>query len=291
MRQQLEIWENAGSAAPCAQPALAPADPQTSPGPRSATKSAKIDLLSTLQRQISQIETAGRPKTSAISSGIPPLDQQLPHGGFPPGSLVEWITAGAGSPAGWLALVAARSALEHSGGRVVIVDREQTFYPPAAIACGLPAAAFIVLRPSSRSDAMWAIDQSLRCPDVAAVWGHLDRIDDNEARRLQLAAETGGTLGQFTRPPGAIQQPSWAEVRMQITGQSSQQQSSGSRRLSLRLLRVRDSRPGKAICLEIDQQTGTIRQVIQRDSATNPQRLAAELARPAVTRRERSRRA
>ena len=142
-----------------------------------------------------------------------------------------------------------------------------------------------------RSDLMWAIDQSLRSSAVAAVWGNLDRIDDSDARRLQLAAETGGTLGLFLRPPQAIREPSWAEVRMHVRGSASAQQASSSRRLSLRVLRVRDGRPGQQIMLEIDQQTGNIRQVTQRDRTTSTQRLAAELARPAVANRQRARRA
>lgn len=250
----------------------------------------KADVLSTLRTQLRRVESARRPKSQAISSGVQPLDDLLPQAGYPPGSLVEWIDCGRAAGAHWLALRGAVAAHRHSGGKVVIVDTEQTFYPPAAIAAGLPAAAIVLLRPQSREDLIWALDQSLRCSAVAAVWGQLANLPDNDARRLQLAAEAGGTLGMLLRPPSAIRQPSWAEVRWQVRGVAPRATASATnsdRLLAVRLLRIRGAQAGQQLMLQIDQQARIVRKELSREPNKSAQHLAAELAHPKTARHQR----
>ncbi|MEZ6091191.1 MAG: hypothetical protein R3C05_24850 [Pirellulaceae bacterium] len=255
-------------------------------------------MLSTLRNQIRKVETARQPQASAISSGVSSLDDVLPQKGYPPGSLVEWIDSGQAGGAAWLSLLGAARAYKHSGNKVVILDPDRTFYPPAAIACGLPAEAMILLQPQSSDDLIWAMDQSLRSSAVSAVWGKLDRLEDIDARRLQLAAETGGTLGMLLRPAKAIGQPSWAEVRWHVHGvpaptdrTSPWKTSHGDRLLSVRLLRARGASAGEHFWLQIDPQSRITRRECLHDSKS-AQHLAAELAHPkAAGRRQQARRA
>ena len=297
MSVQMQLWNE--PAKTLAIPQLpAQTKSQMPPAPEAlreavAPKNSKSDVLSTLRNQIRKVETARRPQASVISSGIAPLDDVLPQNGYPPGSLVEWIDSGQAGGAAWLALMGASRAYKHSGGKVVILDSDRTFYPPAAIACGLPAEAMVVLQPKSPDDVIWAIDQSLRSPAISAVWGKLDRLEDIDARRLQLAAETGGTLGMLLRPVKAIGQPSWAEVRWHIHGvaaspssmattqdpQSQWQPSRGDRLLSVRLLRARGASIREHFWLQVDQKSRITRRE-QPHESKSAQHLAAELAHP-----------
>jgi hypothetical protein len=113
-------------------------------------------------------------------------------------------------------LTAARYAMQASSKYVVVIDSDESFYPPAALYMGLAIERIIVLRPPSFDDAMWAIDQSLRSSAVAAVVARLDKLSDLNARRFQLAAEQNGALGLFLRPASARSQPSWSEVQWGI---------------------------------------------------------------------------
>jgi hypothetical protein len=54
----------------------------------------------------------------------------------------------------------------------------------------------------SESDQTWAVAECLRCKGVGAVVAAIPRLTRVEARRLQLAAEAGGTTGIFLRPAG-----------------------------------------------------------------------------------------
>jgi len=197
-----------------------------------------------LAEQIRAIETAGRGGYSlgltgkpTISSGCSMLDSALPGGGYSPGTIVEWVDGGErtsrglggsrgfGSSGGfgngslYLALTAARCAMQDSNKYLVVIDSEESFYPPAALYMGIAMERVIVLRPPSFEDAMWAIDQSLRSSAVAAVVARLERLSDLNARRFQLAAEQNGALGLFLRPASARSQPSWSEVQWGVSNQ------------------------------------------------------------------------
>src|SRR5205085_6193640 len=74
----------------------------------------------------------------------------------------------------------------------------------------------LVVRPREKADELWALDQALRCPAVAAVWGPVGELDDRALRRLQLAAEEGRGLGLLLREASVCGRPSWADVRLLV---------------------------------------------------------------------------
>src|SRR6476469_4976749 len=135
-------------------------------------------LVATLRREVARLE-AGRPPEDdqPVSTGSLTLDRLLPAGGLQRGTLVEYLTPASGSGAGTLALAAAREACR-DGRAFVVLDRpilarsasegnrSGHFYPPAAAAWGIDLSQMLVLRPDSDADALWALDQALRCPGV-----------------------------------------------------------------------------------------------------------------------------
>ncbi len=87
-----------------------------------------------------------------------------------------------------------------------------TVLPTTAAALGLDLKRIVIVRPTTLADRLWAIDQALRSPSIVAVIAEIEQLDDHAARRLQLAAESGGSLGFLVRS-SQRQQPSWAEVQ------------------------------------------------------------------------------
>lgn len=228
-------------------------------------------LVEALRDQIARLEGARRPADERpLSSGCAPVDKLLPGNGFRRGTLVEWLAAGEGSGAETLALLAAREACRQ-GGALVVLDQSREFYPPAAVHLGIAPEAMIVVQAASPADNLWALDQALRCPGVAAALAWSEKLEGRTFRRLQLAAEQGGGLGLLLRPQQARQEPSWAEVRLEITplpGTAPR----GSRRLRVQLLRARGSASGASAEVELGDET-------------HPLYLASPLARPAAPRR------
>jgi hypothetical protein len=220
-------------------------------------------LVDSLREQLSRWE-ARRPlrDTSSISSGCAALDALLPWGGLPRGALIECLERDEGvGGAGILALILARqAALE--GGVIVILDRQCWFYPPAAALLGIDLEAVLVIRTPRARDQLWALDQCLRCPAVAAVWAPLEHLDPRDFRRLQLAAESGGGLGLLVRCSATRKQPSWSDLQLLIQPRAcGAEDVRGGRRLRVELTRCRQARSGGTIDLEIDEVTGAMHTV------------------------------
>jgi hypothetical protein len=187
-----------------------------------------------------------------VSTGFPSLDTLLPAGGVRRGSLLEWLAGGverlagdgdaaAGDAGGVVALacaVACRLAGPRWGDQspaspasaIVVVDRGQRFYPPAVMPW-LDALAeapgrgggrphLVVARPSRDDDELWAIDQALRCPGVAAVLAWPRRVHATAMRRWQLAARTSGAVGLLVRGLServAAGEPTWADAKLAVS--------------------------------------------------------------------------
>jgi protein ImuA len=243
-----------------------------------------------------------------ISTGSSALDGLLPAGGLRRGTLVEYLTTGSGNGAGTLALSMAHEACQEGQALVVVeLRRDGTrsvpttyFYPPAAAAWGIDLAAVLVLRPANKADALWALDQALRCPGVGAVWAACDRLDARDFRRLQLAAESGGTLGLLIRPARLRGQPTWADVQWLVKAsprskvQGPRSVLAGRRprgaalsyptwRLEVELVRCRGAAGGQKVVLELDEAAGIWREV--SDEATHTVPVLARLADPTAARR------
>lgn len=173
-----------------------------------------------------------------FSTGSPTVDSWLPGGGLKRGWICEWVAGHDASGASTLAMLAAASTIKpardterdvvsgagapkdvafaHSGP-IIVVDPTATFHASAAIACGISPQRIVVCRCRTRADAVWAMDQSLRCSSVAAVWATLPwNLNDRDARRLQLAAEAGRTPGLFVLQRSARVRPSFAAVRLHV---------------------------------------------------------------------------
>ena len=157
----------------------------------------------------------------------------------------------------------------------------------AAIAAGISPQRLIIVRPANQADMIWAADQALRNEAVSVVWMRAAVLDDRDARRLQLAAEVGRSLGLLVRPRSALGQPSWAEVRLAVRGLA--HPDGQTRFLEVRLVRCRGGQSGTSMILAIDPAGRISDASSHRKTAAVP--LVAQLAHPKVARFERRRRA
>lgn len=238
---------------------------------------SRVEVVDSLRRRMEQLDGVRRKDESVASTGCLSLDKLLSRGGLVRGTLVEWLEESPGSGAGILALIAAQQACAE-GGTLVIMDRGRAFYPPAVAGWGIDPANLLVLRPRNSREELWALEQVLRSPSVGAVWAPLAQIDVREFRRLQLAAEQGGTIGQLIRPAHVRGEPSWAEIQLLVSPRASP----AGWRLQVEVTRSRGGTSGRSVELEVNYQTGMAQPVTQRYDA-HPVHPLAELARPAAS--------
>jgi protein ImuA len=176
---------------------------------------SRDQLINGLRQQLGRWGTTAETEEAVFSCGVTAIDQLLPGGGLRHGMLIEWLSAFDQLGAATLGLISAREACSE-GGVLVVVDRAQTFYPPAAAAWGIDLERLIVVRPRNARDELWASVQALLSPVVVALWANIERLDSKAFRRLQLAAEAGRTLGVLMRPATARGQPTWADARLEV---------------------------------------------------------------------------
>ncbi|MEN1705087.1 MAG: hypothetical protein AAGJ54_06180 [Planctomycetota bacterium] len=105
---------------------------------------------------------------------------------------------------------------------------------------------------------MWAIDQALRCPGVAAVIADGRGFSMAESRRLQLAAAVGGGIGLIARPLRERGELSAAKTRWLVTPRVSD---THNQAWTVELLRCKGVRPQTGM-------GGARRWVVRRDHAT-----------------------
>lgn len=182
------------------------------------------------------------------TTGVSVLDELLEKGGLPAGCLMEWLEPGTGAGVDTLALWGAVRA-RRPNELLIVIDSRGDFYPPGAVSLGLDLQTTAVIRPDKSAEALWTLEQSLRTPGVGVVVCPWPRLSSRTFRRLQLAAETGGSLGILLRPARARAEPSFAEVRWGVQALPSAE--SGVRRWRVELVRARRQREGGCVELEL----------------------------------------
>lgn len=149
-------------------------------------------------------------------SGHAELDAALPSGGWPDAALSEILLPMPGL--GELNLLWPTLArLSLAGERLVLVAPPFLPYAPAWQEAGLDLQCLEVIR-TGETDVLWAAEQCLRSGSCGAVLCWPRQASDRALRRLQVAAETGQTLGFAYRPASAAHNPSPAALRLLFEG-------------------------------------------------------------------------
>lgn len=216
--------------------------------------SAQAGEFNVLDRLRQRIESVQQSTAVPFSSGCLALDRILPKQAFHRGTLVEFLSE-CGGGATSLALMAACEACK-DGRPLIIVDREQRFYPPAAAHFQVDSD-IIFVRPRTQKDYLWALNQSLCCEGVGAVLSWLGTLNDRVFRSLQLASERGGTAGLLVRPIALRGHPTWSELQLLVEPIPTTKR---SRQMQVTLTRCRHGKAGASVILEFDDETGTLQE-------------------------------
>jgi len=152
---------------------------------------------------------------AALPSGFAPLDADLPGGGWPMGAIAELMPAAMGIGELGL-LLPALSRLARTGRYIAWIAPPYLPHAPALAQGGLPLERLWIIQTRGLQESLWAAQQTLLCPAIGAVLSWPSGITDKNVRRLQLAAETGGSLGILYRPPEAARESSPAALRLRL---------------------------------------------------------------------------
>ena len=249
---------------------------------------AAFKTLADLRVEIAALEGAGRGACEVIALGDARLDRLLPGGGLGLRAWHEFAGEGLDLETGAAsAAFAARLALPlTSRGELIWVVRRDDLHAPGLAALGFPAERLIQVCARDEAEALAVMEDALRTPGVAAVFGEAAEVDLTAGRRLQLAAEQGQATGFLLRrrPFGGAaagkETSSAAATRWTVAPSPSEPATGepglGAPRWRVRLERCRGGRTGEWIL-----------EAREEDDAPHPFRLVAELADRDVAAQER----
>lgn len=258
---------------------------------------AKAEAIHSLRRQL-LVSQRTQTIQQILPTGLTSLDAILPHGGLPVGSLIEWISEDAGLNAASIALKSIVPMMTLHGC-LAIVDEHHEFYADSARNHGIPLSRMLLIRPvhaasgpglaqattsrsrfvrqasAAHSDALWALEQTARCPGVRVVLMFLEQASSAVMRRLQLAVERSGVTIVLIRPASILNQPSFADLRLYVTTAKPALAGITERRqMKVQLLRSRHGlqHTGHAL-LEIEHETSAVHSISEladSEPATSP---------------------
>jgi protein ImuA len=180
--------------------------------------------LAALRATIRAIETAGR-KVGAghLPFGLEALDRRLEGGGLALAALHELAGAGPSlaDDAAACLFVAGIAGRAHKEKTVLWALSRRDLFAPALAQAGLPPDRLIYAECGRDEDVLAAMEEGLRHGGLAAVVGEVSRAAMASTRRLQLAAEQGGTMALMLRRwrragEDPLGQPSAAVTRWRV---------------------------------------------------------------------------
>jgi protein ImuA len=227
--------------------------PQSPARGKSPASQQDPTVLAGLKAEIRRLERGGGASAglASLPLGAPALDRRLPAGGLPLGVLHELEGARGdwddGAATGFCLLLLQR-LLAARAGPVIWVSAGRDLYAPGLLAAGLDPGRFLFVTAAGEGERLWAMEEALREPGLAAVLGEIETLTSRAARRLQLAAETSGVtafaLRRGLKPSTHGREPSTAATRWRVSALSSGAPQPGrSARWRVELLRCRGAAP------------------------------------------------
>lgn len=174
--------------------------------------------------------------SASIPTGFAALDDALPAQGWGIGGVTELLVEQHGI--GELSLLL--PALRHVAGQTAhawaaLINPPHIPYAPAFSNAGIALERLLIINSGNDANTLWATEQVLRSGLFGAVVAWVNKSSAQRQRRLQLAAETGGSWATVYRPLQAHKEHSPVSTR--ITLSMSQQQ------LTLDIIKVRAGSP------------------------------------------------
>lgn len=175
-----------------------------------------------LRSEVRAIVAGSKGPAAALPFGLDALDDRLAGGGLADAGLHEVAGASDGysddaAATLFLAGIAGRRAGE--GGTVLWVVSRRDLFAPGLAQAGLSPERLLVAEAGRDTDVLAVMEEGLRHGALAAVVGEVGRAGLTETRRLQLAAEEGGTMALMLRrwrKGDPLTEPSTAVTRWRV---------------------------------------------------------------------------
>ena len=209
----------------------------------------KKEIIRQLKETILSMEGFGTGPDSRLHDfGLGLMNAAFPGGAFPVGAIHEFISpteACAAAANGFL--TGLLSTLMKKGGICLWISVGRKLFAPALKFFGVEPHQVIFIDVKREKEALWVMEQGLKCNSLAAVVAELRDISFAESRRLQLAVETSKVTGFLHRQCPTIENTLACVSRWKIRPLASRTgglPGVGFPCLEVELVKIRNGRPG-----------------------------------------------
>lgn len=154
-----------------------------------------LPAIESLRAKIRLIEAGERRVSGVLPFGVAEMDSRLPGGGLAMGALHEVAGGGNGAVHGAAAALFSAGIAARAGGSVLWCVARQDLFAPALAQAGLPPGRIVYVEAGSEDAVLACFEEGLRHNGLGAVVAEVSRLSLTNSRRLQLAAESSGTIG------------------------------------------------------------------------------------------------
>ncbi|GGH02648.1 ImuA family protein [Pedobacter zeae] len=231
----------------------------------------KSELVHKLQQDILMwqgFKPAAEGRADRIGLGA--IEDAFPGGVFPKGAIHEFIAVcpeDAAASDGFIAGLLA--ALMNDGAASLWISTARHLFPAALSAFNVATERIIFIDVDTEKDALWVMEEALRCKGLAVVVAEVDALGLIESRRLQLAVEESGVTGFIMRKDTRRMASTIATARWQISPLPSVLEAGmpglGFPRWQVALLKVRNGIPGSWMMEWAGTGFLEIKQALQQD--------------------------
>jgi protein ImuA len=162
---------------------------------------SKKDIIARLQKDILQWQGFTPPATGRDKGiGLGPLEMAFPNDIFPIGNIHEMMcptpeqaAATGGMLAGLMAI------LMKYGGACIWISTSRKLFPASLKSFNVEPEKIVFIDVAREKDALWVMEEALKCEGLAAVVAEIREISFPQSRRLQLAVESSKVTGFILR--------------------------------------------------------------------------------------------
>lgn len=160
----------------------------------------KIAIVQQLQAKIDAMQGLGKISREPADAGFAPFAAAFPGNTFPTGAIHEFISyepARAAATSGFIG--ATTGKLMREGDVCLWISGARKLFPPGLKHFGLEPDRVVFINAPRPKEALWIIEEALKCEALTAVIGEIKELSFSDSRRLQLAVERSGVTGLIHR--------------------------------------------------------------------------------------------
>ena len=158
-------------------------------------ETAANPVIAELRARIERFEGGQGRARRVLPFGVGEIDARLPGGGLAFGCLHEVAGGGNGAVDGAAAALFVAGIAARTKGKVLWIVTRRDLFMPAIAQAGLHPDRMVHLEAGDENALLACFEEGLRHGGLGAVVAETARLSMTASRRLQLAAESSGTMG------------------------------------------------------------------------------------------------